>query len=504
MTEPGPGATDRSVVRRGDARATAAVFVAALALYVASMSRVVYWGDSAELSVRALSFEVSPVARAYPLLRGLSWVLASALGDAALAANLVSAVFGAFTVALVHVAGREYGGCRLAGLAAAAACALAHSFWWFAGIAEVYTLHTAFLASVVLLVRGAATGSVHRRFALGFVLGLSLLHHRMIAFAAPGVALAFACDLLASVPAGDRLRRLRDAVGGLVLGALPFVLICATSSRPVPEGTADPVAWWIRDVFLGGDRNAEFFLGAGRKPFLENASYLLRWTAFNLPGPALLLAAAGAVVIVRRLDSGTVLFGLLVPFHLVFPLRYDWTGDQFSFLVPLYPVLAILVGVATGEIAGRRSPRTAALWAGSVAAAPLLLYAGVAFTPAGAAVFPGLDAGQRREVALPVRASHRMSRDWTLRLLERLPAGAALHCDWGPGQVVLYLQRAERVRTDVALHIWYRSARIGDGEAWAAVVPGTPSPPGPLAVHRTRLEDRGDGLWRIRPGEEVR
>ena len=111
-----------------DRRGVAAAFAASLALYLGSMSPVVYWGDSAELSTRALTLDLSPIARGYPLLRTITWAVGAVLGDAALAANAVSALFGAVSVALTYALGVRIGESRIAGIAAAATLGVAHSF----------------------------------------------------------------------------------------------------------------------------------------------------------------------------------------------------------------------------------------------------------------------------------------------------------------------------------------------------------------------------------------
>ena len=483
-----------------DLRGMAVAFAGSLALYAVTLTPVVHWGDSAELSTRALALDLSPVARGYPLLQTVTWALARVAGDAALAANLASALFGATAVALTYAVGAALGGTRLAGTCSAAVLGLAHTFWWFAGIAEVYTLHATFLALAILLTLSAARAGSARRFTLGAVLGLSLLHHRMIAFAFPAFAAAFALGVVRNLPPGRRARAAADVVAGVLVGAIPFAILCVTSSRSPPEGTPDPFAWWVRDVFLGGDQNARFFLDAGSKSLAESGAYLAKWIAFNLPGPALLLAAVGAAELLRRKGPEALLFAVLLPLHLVFPLRYDWTGDQFSFLVPFYVCAAPLAGLGAAVIEARRGAVAGRVWTAAAAVAPLALYAAVAATPLGEMAFPHLDPERR---PLPFRATRREPHEWTGRTLDRLPQRAVLHCDWGVGQVVRYLQAAEGRRNDVDARIWFRrldgapAAADPSATNWDAVEPGIRLLPPALEAVRVRLEDHGDGLYRI-------
>src|SRR5207244_988723 len=154
-------------------------------LYLFSACPVIFWGDSAELSRRALTVEWAPTARSYPLHRLLCWTVGRVAGDAAFGSNLVSAFFGAVSVALVFEIARRLTRSTPAALASAAITGLAHTFWAYSAVAEVYTLHTAIMLGAILLAIASDSDGARARIALGAVLGLSLLHHRMIVFTVP-------------------------------------------------------------------------------------------------------------------------------------------------------------------------------------------------------------------------------------------------------------------------------------------------------------------------------
>jgi hypothetical protein len=468
-------------------------FAAALVLYVVSTSPVVFWGDSAELSCRAVDLELSPIARGYPLHRLLTWAAGRAFHDPAFGSNLVSAFFGAVSVGLVYEAGRRLGRGEWAGGVAAVITGLAHTFWMYSAVAEVYTLHTAIMMGVILLAIAADAGGARRRVALGVVLGLSLLHHRMIAFSVPGIVLW----MWTGTPAKERLRAIGQVTAGAVVGAIPFVILCVVASRTPPPDVANRAWWWFEDVFMGGERNADFLLGEGRKGLAKSAIYLARWLVFNLPGPALALAAAGFFVAGRRV---ALFLGALAVGSIWFPLRYDWTGDQYTFLIPLYPVLALAAAVAVGRLAETRGARAAAAATVVCAAAPLVVYGALGFTSLGSRFLPGLTPEAVRSTIIPMRCGDRAPREFCVRRLESLPPNARLHCDWGDGEAYLYLQRADGIRRDVTVDVWNTTIRLGDGrgEEWLSVLPFTRETPKPIARVFDRLEPRGDGLFRVK------
>ena len=498
---------------RWDVRGMAIVFAVSAVVYTLSTCPVVFWGDSAEFATRAATLELSPIARAYPLHRVFSWLAGLLVGSPALGANAVSSLFGAVAVALAHETGRRLSGSRIGGFAAAATLALCPTFWLFAGVAEVYTLHCAILLGLVLAAMSSAE-SARAAGAFGVLLGLSFLHHRMTVFAMPGLAAYLVVKLGAD---GLRLR-FRPLALGFVAGIAPFVLLCAVASRTPPADTASPALWWFRDVFMGGDQNAVHVLGSGQKSFSTNLVYVVRWIVYDLPGPALVLAAWGFVRVCALGTDGTPgarspgvrrfrrpeawLFIAGLPLHLIFPFRYDWTGDQFSFLTPFYALVAPLVAEGVAGVVARWGVRRAVGVAAATAVTPLAVALLLAATPAGPRVLPGLTDEARRLLVLPVRIGTTAPRDFGRANLDRMPRGAILHADWGDGQVYLYLQRVERTREDIDVRIFYGGRpklERGLREEIVSVMPGMLGTPRVVQRLGDAVEDLGGGLWRVLP-----
>ena len=436
-----PGAPPLHPICRRDA---ALAFGLALAFFLLTLCPGLFWGDSASIASH-LDTAPKPFARSYWLYKGAARAIELFGPRPALAANLASALFGALAVGLTHAVTSRITGSRLAAAGAAAALAVAHDVWAFSVVTEVYTLLLCFELGLLLMALGARR-SPAEAVALGVLAGLSLNHHRLIL-----VAIAVLAVWLPLVVAPDRRRAVLGRVlAGLAVGSLPLLVLCLLhppGSLPVVEGTG-PWTRWLEKALLGGSWSAGF-LGAGAgKPPLDNLAYLARTVVFCFPSPALALAPLGLIALLRgRRWVGGLLAALLV-FFAAAGMRFGWTGDQYSFLLPLQPLVAILAGVGLARLARRRL-------AGQALAASLLLpaavYAALAFGSPGEVLLPHADAPLRSELLWPGKAGHDLAERWCRDRLDELPRDAVLVSQWGEGTVFEYLITVEGLRPDVGL-----------------------------------------------------
>lgn len=130
-------------------RVTVLAFTLPFCLYVLTLAPTIYNLDSAELTTAAATNGLVR-ATGYPLylLLGKLWALLPA-GDVGYRLNLMSAFFGALTIALAEriLRRQQVGGWARAG--ALGLLATAPYFWSLSLVAEVYTLHTALMAGLV-------------------------------------------------------------------------------------------------------------------------------------------------------------------------------------------------------------------------------------------------------------------------------------------------------------------------------------------------------------------
>src|SRR5215218_86256 len=159
-SEPTPASDGRATDGRDFAIAGICAAVA-LAAYVRTLAP----GLTADLDTplfqfigRALGVAHNP---GYPLYTLLTWPIAQVpIGELAWRINLFSAVMGAVATALVYLAARRLGARAVVSAPAALGFAAGATFWSQAVIAEVYTLHAALVAGLLL---AAFTWSRSRR-----------------------------------------------------------------------------------------------------------------------------------------------------------------------------------------------------------------------------------------------------------------------------------------------------------------------------------------------------
>ena len=188
------GRVGRFVVAKADPLIASGVGLAAFLLYLRTMAPSVacIFCDSLEFQLVTYKLGIAHPT-GYPLYTLLGKLFAFLpLGDVAYRVNLMSAFFGALTVAFLYLTMRLALNFRLPALLGALVFAVSPVFWSQAVIAEVYTLNSMFVAlTLFLLLRWKESveegkGGSLRPLALAY--GFSLTHHRTMLLLAPAMA----------------------------------------------------------------------------------------------------------------------------------------------------------------------------------------------------------------------------------------------------------------------------------------------------------------------------
>jgi hypothetical protein len=263
-----------------------------LVVYLFTLAPTIYNLDSAELTTAAATGGIVR-ATGYPLylLLGRFWALLP-IGDVGFRMNLLSAVCGALTIALAERILRRLGAGRWARLAALGLLATAPYFWALALIAEVYTLHTALVAAVILsLMRWRERPTLWRLAIPAFLAALSMGNH------AATILLAPACVWFVAV--GNPKQALRPltwlVVGAAVLAGLSIYLTLPlrygaapafnyagwydAGGRFLPVDLRTPTGlWWL---ISGRSFSGQMFGYRGAELPGQAAAYFRQlWTAF--------------------------------------------------------------------------------------------------------------------------------------------------------------------------------------------------------------------------------
>lgn len=433
------------------------VVAASLLLYVATLPPGLLWGggDFARFQTWAYTGRIDGSADifAHPL-----WVIAAhpftwiPLRDPAWRASFATAVFAVGALALTFLAARRLSGSLPGGLLATGALAVSHTFWTYAVMPKVYSLHALLLvACIVLLLWWRDSGHDGYLGLWAFVFCLSLLNHLLMATAAAGFA-AFAGIVLWQ-RRHDTGRALLFAALCAALGLLPYmVLMLRSNTLGATGGTVGN--------FLGG----LLYIAVHPAALLRGLGWgvLLGGYQFPLVVP---VALFGTVVLWRADRAATLMLWLIIAGTVAFLFGaldpnaggvYIW---NLHYYIQAYMAFALLL-----------APGFAALWRGWSAARPLrqgVLVAATLLAPIALYALapvvvrpfmqnmpefrplPGRD--NLVYVLSPWKQGEDGARPFGEQILGQLPQGSVLFADYSIWAVVRYLQDVEGARRDVEL-----------------------------------------------------
>ena len=130
----------------------AALGLASFAVYLRTLAPTVLPGDAGEFQFAAPLLGVAhPTGYPLYILLGKLWTLLLPWGDLAHRMNLFSAFWAALAVALVYLVAQQLTGRPVIAAVAALTLAFSRTFWAQAVVAEVYALHSFFVAAILYL-----------------------------------------------------------------------------------------------------------------------------------------------------------------------------------------------------------------------------------------------------------------------------------------------------------------------------------------------------------------
>jgi len=432
----------RSQRRRGASELLA--FAVPFVIYMLTAAPTVFNLDSAELTTAASTGGILR-ATGYPLYLMLGRVWSHLpLGDVGWRMNVLSAVCGALTIFLGHRLLRRLGVGPWASAGALGLLAASRYFWAMSLVAEVYTLHTALVAGILLLLLRWEESPTPARLALAtFTVGLASGNHVATVLLAPG-CLAF---VLGTAPrAALRWRSLAAAAAGMIAGLsiylyLPLLYLTRPAFNyaghydssgafvPVDLTTVSGI-WWMASgrVFAG-----QMLAYSGSELLVELGHFIAElWRTFFFVGVG--PGVAGALLLARRRPSTGIAVGLMFAVTVGFYVDYR-VVDKDTMFLGAYLIFALWVGIGYQwlEDVLDRSGRGG----GGRTALRLVMVAGVV-----AAVVWN---GPRVDLS-----ADRSGRERGEAILAELEPNALFAGFWDTVPVVEYLQMVEGHRPDVS------------------------------------------------------
>lgn len=365
--------------------------------------------------------------------------------ESAFKTNLVSAVFGAITVANLALLVRLVTGRWRGAIVGACSLSVAHTFWQHCALAEVYTVTTALLVlELICLHQYLLTRRALWLCLLFFANGLGISNHMF-------ASLSLICYV---VVIGVMLLRRQLSIKLLPILLLVWVagasVYLALILRQLAHGAE--LLPTIHSALFGDFSRNVLNLVPSRRQLVNTVLYL----GLNFPTPAVFLAFLGLWRwrTVKPHDQwGGVLLAVSV-IHLVWAARYN-VPDQYTFFIPFIVLLCIWIGLGADTFLNRYSNSLPWLVLASLLPAavyvPLPRLAQRLHLPLGFS----RELPYRKEYEYflqPWKTGYRGAERFALEVRDTLPAGCVVLCDTTTVEPIHYLQETGRWRPGVAVY----------------------------------------------------
>ncbi len=461
------------------------IFILTISFYIYTLLPSLAWGDGTKLQSEAVSGEsfvlaempleefspdpypfakVGVAAWDHPLYIVTGHLLVEALPfvDSLWLVNLVSAIFGAASVALVFLITYLYTQSLWASSYASLSLAVSHTFWWHSSTPEVYTLFVfLLLVGYYFFEQFERTGKQSFLLYGAFFLGLAASTHVLAFLAIPALGLYYLLSRKYHYFQISQLKKLLTPALGFLAGFSLYIIQFIRLTRNIPlNEIMGPV---VGSTFLSQ-------LGTLSPILLGESvlSYLFFLTVqFGPVGIVLGLLGVREVyndedLSLRKIISFFIIFFLFGIFYRV--------TDQFTFFIASYIFWVILMGIGS-KYALRLLPSNRRYLLPSILA--LLLIATPFFYNAlprlaeangindAAIKIPEIGIGVRDGLAYYINPNKRgdtTAYDFGSQVLEKLEPNSVIIAEWYTDTdeyfIFRYFTEIQKYRTDVTVTGW--------------------------------------------------
>jgi len=425
------------------------IFLGGLALYLCTLAPTLLPADAGEFQLVAPLLGVAhpPGYPLYTLLGKLFTFIP--LGDLAYRVNLLSAVIGALTLALVSWSIHQLTPSPWPGLAAALALGGATTFWAQATTASIRGLTALFTALILALALAYGRAQAQRYLtALGLAFGLGISHHGSLGFLIlPVGAYLIATDRTLVAHPRKLLKPLATAILGL--SVLLYLPLRDAMGAPLAPGDLTTLRGFAEHVMAKGFRGDMFAFA--RPALLSDRLAVLRdILLMQFEGPLLLAMLIGGALLLWRSHRAFLLIGGALLLNGFVALTYR-APQTVEYLMPAYVCLALLLGGALGALLALPVARSAPTALALLMA--LILYLG---TAQALAHYP----------SFALLHHDRSARTYAEEILQTAPPQALILANWHRATSLRYLQVVEGQRPDVTIRYVHPQGSTPLPELW--------------------------------------
>lgn len=456
------------------------VFILTTGFYIYTLSPSLAWGDGVRLQSEVISGEsiilaemtseefspdpfifskVGVTAWDHPLyiFVGHSLVKAFPSVDSLWLVNLISALFGAASIALVFRLCYRFTSSLLVSSYVAIALAVSHTFWWHSSTPEVYTLFTfLLLASYYFFDLYEENKKILHLFLAALFLGLAASNHILAFLAFPALGLYYFPLRNIDLQKPTWRKHILPLLG-LPLGFSLYIIQFIRITRSIPvDDIAGPI---IGSTFLSGLSLSLLVLGDS----------LLKYLLFLVLqfGPlGILLGIIGMRAGNKKIISFYIVYTL-------FGILYR-VSDQFAFFMTSHVFFAFLIGSGLNHLLSiwDKKPRIilTSILILTIILAPLIyrnlpnLAGNFSMDDAYFAI-PDVGTGVRNGFAYyidPNKRDDNLPYEFGVETLESLPPNSIVIAEWFTDTdeyfVLRHFTKIEGVRPDVIVFGWMTSA----------------------------------------------
>lgn len=386
------------------------------------------WGDPAKLTLMAYHLELGLRTEHHPvqILLGRLFILLP-VGELAFRLNLMSAFFGALSVATIFFCVRQFGSVS-SGTISALSLMVSHLHWWHASLNETYSF-LAFSVGLLLFfcVKAKRGFTKVTAFCVGLFFALSFWNNFLVS------SMLFPLIWgLAVLWRGNR--KWFWGLAGFVIGQVAVFFIVGAVS-----------GWEVVKHDLSQMVTSKAFLHYIQAfPFLKGFVFFVGFTIYQFPSAALFLAYKGFLALGQKQKALQVGLSLTILSIVLFASSYMFQR-RFNLYLPIFVLIAFFVGY--GFEALRESKKRKAFLLSIIP--PIIVYHLVTLLPSGLIKnYVGIRTIPYRDTVryflVPYKTKEWGPKEYFNETAMTIPKEGILYADFTPAKVLVYYRTVPR------------------------------------------------------------